>query len=377
MLEKFELLSVFANGINHRVAFVKEGRNSTVDSTTPLIMLLHGWPEGWYCWRHQLLALHNAGYHNVCAPDMRGFGGTDAPTAVDDYTIDIVCRDVIEIAKAVGGYQRIVVVGHDFGAYLAWHLALLHPSNVVAVCAMSVPYVGHSPRNEPLLTKLQTNYGKCLPRAPYFATRDEQLQARFNYILHHNLPYADQEYDKNCEEFLYRIYGYQRGRVEADPPEVTSKLMFLPAPTTTTTSKSTLMNAKTAPGWWTRIPRPTKLPPWLPHTDFQILVKEYQTHKFAGGLKWYQAMEANWYQTLCLRGKCIEPPSLFVCGDEDMVLKTHGGKDVVQKALQNNCADLRGVIFVRGAGHWIQQQCATKVNEVLLEFLQSLPNSKL
>jgi pimeloyl-ACP methyl ester carboxylesterase len=195
-MEAFELFTVKANGITHRVASVKGCPPAR--SAMPLVMLLHGWPESWYSWRHQLLALASAGYP-VVAPDMRGFGGTDAPDHVREYTVDRLCLDVLKIAESLG-YSRIIVIGHDLGSYLAWHLALLHPKVIVAVCGMSVPYLGYSPRNEPLLSRLQRNFGTCLPESPYCASRNEQENAKFHYILHHNLPQVGEEYDRNCEE---------------------------------------------------------------------------------------------------------------------------------------------------------------------------------
>jgi hypothetical protein len=101
-------------------------------------------------------------------------------------------------------------------------LALLYPKVIVAVCGMSVPYLGYSPRNEPLLSRLQQNFGTCLPELPYCASGNKQENAKFYYILHHNLPQVGEEYDRNCEEALYRLYSFKPG-VDCEPPEVTDK----------------------------------------------------------------------------------------------------------------------------------------------------------
>src|SRR5215813_9839955 len=124
-----------ANGIRLRIA--EEGRG-------PLVLLLHGWPESWYSWRHQLPALAAAGYHAV-APDMRGYGGTSRPDAVDAYDILDLTGDVLGLMDALGE-ARAVLVGHDWGAPVVWNLALRAPERVRGVVGMSVPFTARSSR---------------------------------------------------------------------------------------------------------------------------------------------------------------------------------------------------------------------------------------
>jgi pimeloyl-ACP methyl ester carboxylesterase len=374
MLNKFELSKIKANGITHRIATVKgippttRRRNNT---TEPLVMLLHGWPEIWYSWRHQLLALASAGYP-VCAPDLRGFGETDAPVNVQDYEVSVVCLDVLEIAKHFG-FTSIVAIGHDFGSYLAWHLALLHPEQVVAVCGMSVPFLGHSPKDEPLLSKLQRHFGTCLPQEPYNATRKEQETARFHYILHHNLPLCDFEYDRNCNEALYRLYSFKTPRHDDDPPEVTDKHMFPSNYPRNNNDTSRLLDAQSAPGFWARLPRPKTLPSFLSHDDFEYLAQQHRNSGFAGGLRWYQVLDINWFQTRHLKRNKIEQPSLFLIGAQDhAVIQNHGGMENLVRGMQQNCLNLDEYIILPGAGHWIQQECYDQVNAALLKFLSCL-----
>src|SRR5919109_3855620 len=105
---------VDANGIRMRIA--EQGRG-------PLVLLCHGFPESWYSWRHQLPALAQAGYHAV-APDMRGYGGTDAPAEIERYTQLHHVGDMVGVLDALGERQA-VIVGHDWGAPVAWNAALL------------------------------------------------------------------------------------------------------------------------------------------------------------------------------------------------------------------------------------------------------------
>ena len=256
---------VQANGIRHRLAShvrnlpqsIRDG-SSSMDRNNKkrnpekkkLVLFLHGFPESWYSWRHQLTWLMKDQPNNnnnviAVAPDMRGYGSTDQPRTIPPnttnhdnfvdpaYTQPILANDVVSIAQTLG-FDQFVVVGHDWGAQLAWTVALLFPHKVLGVCAMSVPYAG-TPKKYGLLTSLQKQYGQCLPSSvpppnmneeeestTTFATtttmrsgqkvpsRDTMRKARFHYMLHHCLPYADQEYDKNRDEFLYRVYAYSK-----------------------------------------------------------------------------------------------------------------------------------------------------------------------
>src|ERR1700745_506863 len=104
----------------------------------PLVLLLHGFPESWYSWRHQLTALAAAGYHAV-APDQRGYCETSAPIDVAEYTMLHLTGDVIALMDALGA-ERAVVAGHDWGAPVAWHAALFRPDRVRGVIGLRTPY---------------------------------------------------------------------------------------------------------------------------------------------------------------------------------------------------------------------------------------------
>ncbi|MBT3643703.1 MAG: alpha/beta hydrolase, partial [Gammaproteobacteria bacterium] len=122
-----------SNGINMRLAHAGEG---------PLVLLIHGWPESWYSWRHQITALADAGYHAV-APDMRGYGGTSAPAEPEAYRIDHLAKDVVGI---IDHFEQATatIIGHDWGSMVVWYTALLHPDRINGVMGMSVPYGGRA-----------------------------------------------------------------------------------------------------------------------------------------------------------------------------------------------------------------------------------------
>src|SRR6266704_1433314 len=117
------------NGIRMHVAEAGVG---------PLVVLCHGFPESWYSWRHQLPALSAAGFHAV-APDMRGYGQSGRPEAIDQYTLLHLVGDMVGLLDALGAEQA-VIAGHDWGAPVAWHAALLRPDRFRGVIGLSVPF---------------------------------------------------------------------------------------------------------------------------------------------------------------------------------------------------------------------------------------------
>src|ERR1017187_2474917 len=143
-------------GIQHRQLDARGLRMHIAEAGTgPLVLLLHGFPECWYSWRHQLVSLAAAGFHAV-APDQRGYGRPDRPEAVGAYSILHLTGDVIALMDALGE-ESAVVAGHDWGAPVAWHAALLRPDRVRGVIGLSVPY---RPRGStPPLTVLRERIG--------------------------------------------------------------------------------------------------------------------------------------------------------------------------------------------------------------------------
>jgi pimeloyl-ACP methyl ester carboxylesterase len=126
-------------GITHRLVETNGIRMHLAEQGSGAVVLLcHGFPELWYSWRHQIEALAAEGFH-VVAPDMRGFGRTDAPEAIEQYTLLHQVGDMIGVLDALGA-ETAVIAGHDWGALVAWHAALLRPDRVRAVVGFSVPY---------------------------------------------------------------------------------------------------------------------------------------------------------------------------------------------------------------------------------------------
>ena len=294
----------------------------------PLVLLAHGWPESWYSWRHQLKYLSELGYR-VVAPDMRGYGGTDAPIAVDDYNIENIAADMVGILDHLGE-ERAVMVGHDWGAIVAWQTVQFYPNRFDGLIAMSVPFAG---RQE---------------RSPMVEWR-ETFGDNFYYILYHNEPngVAEREYDSNPRELLSRLYISPRSPRES--PAITDP-------------------RASAGGWIGRLGAPKSLPSWLSAFDLNYFVGEFERAGFRGGVNYYRNFHRNWELTESLKNAHIGIPTLFIAGERDVVI---GGASEarLQGAMSRVVNDLRGVILVPEVGHWVQQEAPDVVNQAMSDFL--------
>ena len=363
---------VKANGLSHRLASPTRNLGSwrKRKEGVPLVLFLHGFPESWYSWRHQLCCLKKEPFLAV-APDMRGYGSTSQPKSVEDYTQPVLARDVVEIAKALG-YDQFIVIGHDWGAALAWSVSLLYPNHVVAVCGMSVPYAG-TPKMG-FLTMLQAINGPCLdPKVP----RETRQKAKFHYMLHHCLPGCAKEYDRNARDFLFRMYGFEKGcEFEQGTPEYDVHGLMFPPTGNARHDATRELDARAAPGLWQRIPRPKVLPHWINKADLEYYIQEFERAGFHGGLCWYRAMDRNFElikSALRNSSDKIFQPSLFLIGDNDGLVKMYGGKQKIVERVKANVLGLtREPIFLKGCGHWIQQEKAQEVNFILLHFLNEV-----
>jgi len=309
------------NGIRIRIAEMGTG---------PLVLLIHGWPESWYSWRHQMVALSAAGYH-VVAPDMRGYGGSDAPDAVSDYDIDHLSGDVVGILDVLGE-ETAILVGHDWGSVLAWPTALLYPERFTALVNMSVPYYGRGEMSP--IDLFKTQFGD-----------------NFFYMLYFQEPeLAEKEFDADPRGILSRLYTSPE--TPRENPEITDPKM-------------------SAGGWIPRLGMPKELPPWLSQEDLDYYVSEFKQAGFRGGINYYRNFHRNWEITPQLTNAQIVQPTLFIAGSKDMVI---GGASAesLRKFMQKSVPDLKDVILFPEIGHWVQQEAPKETNEAILNFLESI-----
>ena len=308
------------NGINMHVAEAGDG---------PLVILCHGFPESWYSWRHQLAALAEAGYH-VVAPDQRGYGETDAPADLDDYTQFHLVGDIVGLVAALGEDQA-VIVGHDWGAPVAWNAALWRPDVFRAVAALSVPASDRGPITP--IASMKAGFGE-----------------RFFYILYFQKPgLAEHELQHDVRttmrKFLFGASGNaERGMAAmADPPHRTA--FFL----------EQLEDTET-------------LPDWLTEADLDYFVDAYANNGFRGPLNWYRNLDLTWELSAAFQGKKIEQPALFISGDRDLIRNNPG----FEAAMRNVVTNLAEVVMLPGIGHWTQQEAPAETNAALIAFLNGL-----
>lgn len=314
------LKTITANGIHMRYAEIGSG---------PLVLFCHGWPESWYSWRHQLSGISAAGFRCI-APDMRGYGSTEAPEAVDQYTLLHLVGDMVELVKALGE-SKAVIIGHDWGAPVAWHAALWRPDFFPAVCGMSVPYA--PPGYIDILTAL------------------EKLGIHDFYLQYFQKPgIAEAELQTDIVGALRRLYYTASG-------DFTEQGKGFSRLTTGTLLGNTV--------------DPVALPEWLKPEDLDYYVQEFARAGFRGGLSWYRNLRRNWELAAPWRGQLISQPSLFIAGSRDGVLKFPAAQAQLD-AYPKTLPGLHGSHILDGAGHWVQQERASEVNRLLVEFLKSL-----
>jgi pimeloyl-ACP methyl ester carboxylesterase len=306
---------VATNGIELNIAEQGEG---------PLVLMLHGFPESWYSWRHQFAPLAAAGFHAV-APDMRGYGKSDKPHNIDAYNQVQVVNDIVGLIPALG-YQTAIVFGHDWGAPTAWSCALNHPDKFTAVGALSVPF---SPRSQV----------KPMPMMR------EIFKGQFFYQLYFQEPgVAEAEFEKDIRTALRKFLYLGAG--EADLSGMTGK-----------GPDDDLL---------TSLPNPASLPKWLTEADLDFYTGEFTRSGMRGPLNYYRNHDLTWELT---RGapEQIRQPAMFVAGERDGVVVM--AADALKK-MPERVTDLRINRLIPGIGHWTQQEAPSVVNEEMLRFLK-------
>jgi pimeloyl-ACP methyl ester carboxylesterase len=307
--------TISANGIE--IFLLEQGAG-------PLVVLCHGWPELSYSWRHQIAALAEAGFH-VVAPDMRGFGRTSAPADISAYSIFDSVGDMVALVAALGETQA-VIVGHDWGAPVAWHAALFRPDMFTAVAGLSVPPPFRG-RGRPLDTLREggiTNFYWQYFQAPGVAEREFERDVPLTMRTLLGRGFSDPA----ASLFVEDGKGFLGG-VQADRP----------------------------------------LPDWLSEADLAYFSEAYRKSGFRGGLNWYRNIDRNWELTAPWQGAQIHQPSLFIAGSKDSVVTgLIGAKRVAD--MERVLPNLRRKLIIEGAGHWVQQERADEVNAALIAFLK-------
>jgi pimeloyl-ACP methyl ester carboxylesterase len=318
---------VDTNGIKMHVAEAGEG---------PLVVMCHGFPESWYSWRHQLVTLAEAGFHAV-APDQRGYGQTDKPAAIEDYTLLHLVGDIVGLLDALGA-PTAAIVGHDWGAPVAWHAALLRPDRFRAVVGLSVPFRGR--------------------RAERPTTVMPQTDDAIFYQLYFQTPgVAEAEFERDPRDTIRRMLFWGSGDSER--------------PVVPIGGGGDIGMVPRNGGFLSERDAPATLPAWITEADIDFYANEFTRSGFRGGLNWYRNIDRNWELLAPWAGAGVTVPALYVAGDRDLVLGFKGMERLLP-ALTQSAPNLRDTIILPGCGHWTQQERPAEVNAAILKFLRGL-----
>ena len=321
--------NVAANGINLHIAEQGSG---------PLVLLCHGFPESWYSWRHQLPALAAAGFHAV-ACDMRGYGQTDRPEAIDQYTLLHLVGDVVGLLDALGE-EHAVIAGHDWGAPVAWYAALMRPDRFRGVIGLSVPFT---------------------PRGPVRPTTVmPQTDDAVFYQLYFQAPgVAEAEFESDIRRTIRGILCMNSGDNPYQAPR--EEVGMVPRA------------GGLAARWQSVLVNPATLPAWLSEADVDFFAAEFARAGFRGGLNYYRNIDRNWELLAPFAGAKVAVPALYIAGDRDLVMAFRGMDQLIAN-LRHFVPQLQRTIMLPGCGHWTQQERPAEVNAAMIEFLRSLPS---
>ncbi|KAL7252102.1 hypothetical protein ACSBR1_013868 [Camellia fascicularis] len=321
-MEGIEHKMISVNGINMQIAEKGKG---------PMVLFLHGFPELWYSWRHQILYMAAQGYRAV-APDLRGYGDTTGPPVNDftKFTILHVLGDIMALLdKIAPDEDKVFVVGHDWGAYIAWYLCLFRPDRVKAMVNLSVHF---------------------LPRSP-----------TMNFVDIFRGLYGDDHY----------IYRFQvPGEIEAEFAQigvrrVVKKFLTYRDPAPFLFPKGKGFGDGNSPD--TQV----ILPSWLSEEDVDYYASKFEKNGFTGGINYYRVIHQNWELTAPWTGSQVKVPVKFVVGDLDLVYNIPGAKEYIHNGeFKKDVPLLEEVVVMEGVAHFLNQEKPEEINKHILEFIK-------
>lgn len=292
------------------------------------VVLVHGFPDVSYTWRHQLPALARAGYRAV-ALDQRGCGRSGRPDAVEAYDVEAMTGDLVHVLDDLGE-ARAVFVGHGAGALTVWTLAQLAPDRVAGVVALATPF---------------------LPRGttPPVALLRQFAGNRWFHLLYVQEPgVAEADLGRDVRTTMLRTLAGLNAEAILSPRRRGDRR-----------------------GIVDRLHDVRVLPPWLSPEDLDHYVGEFRRTGFTGGLNWFRNIDRNWKLTAHLAGAGVKVPSLFLAGADDDMLTLHP-----PGAMHGWLDDHRGTLLIEGARHWVHQEKPDEVNAALLAFIAETVTSR-
>lgn len=335
-MSTFTLTSRIYHTPRHTTQYLESG-----PADGPLMIFLHGWPELSLIWRAQVEAFAAQGWHCV-APDMRGYGGSSAPSDTNAYTLENIVADMAELHDHLGGAPAIWV-GHDWGSVVAGELAAHQPQRSRGVVLVSVPYFP-STNALPTLVPL-------VDRTLYPV--DQYPDGQWDYYRYYNTHFASAVADLDADKAASLATIYRRG----DPANISK----VASNAEVTRKGGRFGEAHRAP------PTLPDLALW-PQADFAALVRSFEAHGFRAPCAWYLNDHANIdYAHRAPNGGRLSLPVLFVNGDYDPMNTIKGNR--LGDPMRAACADL-SVSSLTG-GHWLPVECKAELVEVISTWLQS------
>jgi pimeloyl-ACP methyl ester carboxylesterase len=319
-----EFRTIDAGNARIRVAVEGEG---------PLVLMVHGFPESWFSWRHQIGPIAGAGF-TAAAIDVRGYGGSDKPKSVDAYSMEQLTGDVAGVAKALQPDAPAILIGHDWGAPIVWNTALTRPDAISAVAGLSVPYTG-------------------VPARPFTEVFTEGFTSKgvfFYQAWFQDVGPPEAEAEADVRDFLRKFYYGICG----DAPDGTWPLKKHGA---------TLLEGMVDPN---------PFPAWLSDADLDYYVAEFEASGFFGPISRYRNHERDFAWLQGFKDRKIDQPSLLIGGDRDPAFNGFGRIPDPAALMRQHATDLKSAHVLKGCGHWTQQERPAETNAILLDWLKGL-----
>ncbi|MBS0362325.1 MAG: alpha/beta hydrolase [Proteobacteria bacterium] len=319
-----EFMTIDAGQAHIRVAVQGEG---------PLVLMVHGFPESWYSWRHQLGPVAEAGF-TAAAIDVRGYGGSDKPGDVPAYSMECLTADVAGVAAALQPDAPAILVGHDWGAPIVWNTALSRPEAIKAVAGLSVAFSG-------------------VPARPFTEIFKEAFtdKGRFFYQdWFQGVGPPEAEAEADVRTFLRKFYYW--ASAESPPGMGAGKKPGEPL----------------LPG----LIDPEVFPAWLTAKDLDYYVDQFESSGFFGPISRYRNHERDFAWLQQFKGRTLDMPTLLIGGDKDPAFNGFGRIDDPGAMMKKHVTDLRGVHVLKDCGHWTQQERPAEVNAILIPWLKSV-----
>ncbi len=304
-----------ANGIRMHVAEAGEGFP---------VVFCHGFPELWYSWRHQLPALAEAGFRAI-APDMRGYGDTDAPPDSSEYRTSVICADIAGLLDALD-LEKAVIVGHDWGGYHIWQFGLRYPERTERLIGLNTPY--NPPGPVPPSAALHAAFGAG-DRGYYmlYFQQPGQAEAEIEADVRGNLAKVMHRFDRAQDLWTFATVGGDGSGVFA----------------------------RIEPGGTL-----------LTEAELDVYAAAFERTGFRGPLNWYRAIDLSWEESRKLSDHHIRVPAMMITAENDLILRPE-----MAEPMREWISDLR-IEHIKNCSHWTQQERPAEVNALIIDFLKDL-----